>query len=209
MGVVRASLGTMMSCALLAFVLAAAPDKTLEQQAAQYRDDGLDREAVLLWQALIREQPRAPAALGFQQQVITLVLRMGNKAQVVAQVERLVTMARQIDGDVSEAEPLLASVASGWSSECRKTGGDGCLVFPSAIYDAYLTLFSTAPHAYEVRFFFAELLYAMQDNVRAAAMYRTVIDRDVECLTTQRCSVGRFMGAAAWGERQAVTAHVR
>ncbi len=175
-----------------------------EMLAKLYRDDGFDGEAALTWQALIREQPRAKEALGFQQQLIESLVRMGKKPLVITQVQRLVTMAAEIEGaDVSAAEPLLAGLATGWHSECRKTQEDGCLTAPGALYEAYLALFPKAPRAYELRFYRAELLYAAGDFALAAEGYRSVVDRDVACKTNGGCEAGRFLEAAAWGEIKA------
>ena len=176
----------------------------MEHLAKLYRADGFDGDAALTWQALIHEQPRAKEALGYQEQVIASLVRMGKKPLVVAQVQRLVTMASALEGgDLGEAETMLATLAAGWHSECRKTREDGCLAYPSAIYEAYLALFPKAPRAYELRFFHAELLYEVKDFAGAAAEYRLVMERDVACRTTQGCTTGRFMEAAAWGEIKA------
>lgn len=174
-----------------------------ELLAKLYRDDGFDAEAALTWQQLIQERPRAKETLAWQQEVIRSLMRMGRKPLVVAQVQRLVKMKSELDGDVSEAEPLLAGLATGWHTECRKTREEGCLAFPEAIYAAYLALFPSAPRSYELRFFHAELLYAAGDFVRAAQQYRLVVQHDVEH------GPGRFMEAAAWGEIKAREALVQ
>lgn len=174
----------------------------IEHLARLYRD-GFDAEAALTWQQLIREQPRAKETLVWQQEVIRSLMRMGRKPLVVAQVQRLVKMKSELDGDVSDAEPLLAGLATSWHTECRKTREDGCLPFPDAIYTAYLALFPAAPRAYELRFFHAELLYAAGDFVRAAEQYRLVVQHDVEHRS------GKFMEAAAWGEIKAREALVQ
>ena len=174
-----------------------------------YSADGFDGEAALTWNALIAEQPRSSDALKFQQRLIASVLRMGRKQLVVAQVNKLVNLASEIEGDVSEAEPMLAKLATSWHVECRKTREDGCLVNAGAIYDAYLALFPSVPRAYELRFFHAELLYDLSDFTRAAAEYRIVVERDVECAKSGKCAPGRFMEAAALGEinaREAIIA---
>jgi cellulose synthase operon protein C len=165
-----------------------------------YSDDGFDGEAALTWQALINEDPKVSEALTYQRRIIESVLRMGRKQLVIAQVQKLVKMASELDGDVSEAEPMLAKLATSWHVECRKTREDGCLTSTGAIYDAYLALFPRESRAYDLRFFHAELLFDSSDFTRAAAEYRLVVDRDVECATSGHCAAGRFMEAAALGE---------
>lgn len=177
--------------------------------AELYSEDGFDAEAALTWKALITEQPKASEALKFQQRIVASVLRMGRKEVVVAQVQKLVKMAGENEGDVSEAEPMMAKLATSWHTECRKTREDGCLANAGAIYDAYLALFPCVARAYELRFFHAELLYDLSDFTRAAAEYRLVVERDVECRRGGQCAPGRFMEAAALGEinaREAIVA---
>lgn len=177
--------------------------------AELYSEDGFDAEAALTWKALISEDPNASEALKFQQRIVASVVRMGRKQVVVAQVQKLVKMAGEVEGDVSDAEPMLATLATSWHKECRKTREDGCLVNAGAIYDAYLALFPSVPRAYELRFFHAELLYDLSDFTRAAAEYRLVVERDVECRRSAQCAPGKFMEAAALGEinaREAIVA---
>lgn len=181
-----------------------------ELLARSYRDDGFDAEAALTWQSLIRAQPRAKETLGYQRELIEALVRMGRRPLVVAQVQRLVKMAAELPaGDVGGAEPLLASLATSWHSECRKTKADGCLAGADAVYEAYLGLFPTAPRAYELRFFHAELLFEAGEFARAATAYRTVVDRDIACREGKQCAPGKFLEPAAWGEIQARDAIAR
>ena len=55
----------------------------------------------------------------------------------------------------------------------------------------------------------SELLFDLSDFTRAAAEYRLVVERDVECGKSGQCAPGRFMEAAALGEinaREAIIA---
>ncbi|MBL8914482.1 MAG: tetratricopeptide repeat protein, partial [Archangium sp.] len=177
--------------------------RALEQQlASRYHEDGFDRAAAVVWQALITERPEAPEAFAYQTSIIDAVMRMGNKELTTQQVRKLVQLSSSLPASVdrSGAEELLAKLATTWHTECRKTKEEGCLRFPSAVYDSYLTIFPNTARAYELHFFFAELLFETNEFARAANEYRAVVDRDAACKTTGACSVGKFFEKAALGE---------
>lgn len=177
--------------------------RALEQQlAARYHEDGFDRAAAVVWQSLITERPEAPEAFAYQTSIIDAVARMGNKELTTQQVRKLVQLSSALPASVdrSGAEELLAKLATGWHTECRKTKQDGCLAFPSEVYDAYLTIFPSTARAYELHFFFAELLFETNEFGRAATEYRAVVDRDAACKTTSACKVGKYLEPAALGE---------
>lgn len=179
--------------------------RALEQRLAErYHAGGFDREAAVVWQALIEERPRAPEAVAFQLATIDAVARGGNKQVTVGQVRRLVELAGQVPGgDLGAAEPLLATLATTWHQECRKTREQRCLAYPGAVYEAYLALFPATPRAYELRFSWGELLFETAEFARAATQYRAVVDRDVACRGSRACQPGRFLEAAAFGEVKA------
>ena len=179
--------------------------RALEQRLAErYFAGGFDREAAAVWQALIQERPRAPEAVAFQVSTIDAVMRAGNKQVTVGHVRRLVELAGQVPGaDLGAAEPLLARLATAWHQECRKTHEDRCLAYPSAVYEAYLALFPATPRAYELHFYWGELLFETAEFARAATQYRAVVDRDVGCRESRACEPGRFLEAAAFGEVKA------
>lgn len=168
----------------------------MKQLALLYYEDGKDKEAALAFNMLINERPSSPEAPGFQSKVIDCVLRAGNKQMTVQQVRRLV----KIMDDVMKANPnpqgkdktaldearelserILSNLAVNWHNECRKTRDEDCYKFANDVYGDYLTLFPENPKAYDLRFFWAELL---NDNLnkyeQSAAEYTKVMLADVE-----------------------------
>lgn len=127
---------------------------------------------------------------------------MGNKELTTQQVRKLVQLSSSLPASVdrSGAEELLAKLATTWHTECRKTKEEGCLRFPSAVYDSYLTIFPKTARAYELHFFFAELLFETNEFARAANEYRAVVDRDVACKERGACEPGKYLEPAALGE---------
>ncbi|MBK7858585.1 MAG: tetratricopeptide repeat protein [Archangiaceae bacterium] len=178
--------------------LAKTPDDLrlmMKQLALLYYEDGKDKEAALAFNMLINERPSSPEAPGFQSKVIDCVLRAGNKQMTVQQVRRLV----KIMDDVMKANPnpegkdktaleearelaerILSNLAVTWHNECRKTRDEDCYRFANDVYGDYLTLFPENSKAYDLRFFWAELL---NDNLnkyeQSAAEYTKVMLVDV------------------------------
>lgn len=168
----------------------------IKQLAGLFYEDGKDREAALAYDMLIKERPLSPEAPGFQSRIVDCVMRAGNKQMTVQQVRRLVkimddvTKGGQIKEDkdkkaMEEARELsertISKLAVDWHNEGRKTRDEPTFEFANAVYADYLTLFPKSPKAYDLRFFWAELL---NDNLnkyeKAANEYTTVFGIDVE-----------------------------
>ncbi|MFO0596073.1 MAG: tetratricopeptide repeat protein [Myxococcaceae bacterium] len=181
--------------------LADTPDELrimMKQLANLFYEDGKDKEAALAFDMLIKERPISPEAPGFQSKIVDCVMRAGNKQMTVQQVRRLVKIMDDVvkgnpkmeDKDqkaMDEARELsertISRLAVEWHNEGKKTRDEQTFEFANAVYADYLTLFPKNPKAYDLRFFWAELL---NDNLnkydRAAAEYTTVFAQDIERL---------------------------
>ncbi len=167
----------------------------MKQLANLYYEDGKDREAAVTFDMLIKERPTAPDAPGFQGKIVDCVMRAGNKRQTVTQVRRLVKIMDDVlkgnpkmdDKDkkaLDEARELsertISNLAVNWHNEAKKTRDDETFGFANEVYADYLTLFPESPKAYDLRFFWAELL---NDNLskyqKAAEEYTRVMMVDV------------------------------
>lgn len=170
----------------------------LKQLANLYYADGKDREAAITYNTLIKEAPLSPEAPGFQAKIVDCVLRMGNKSRTVSQVRRLVKIVKEVEsaGVIKEekdkkaleearelAERTLSNLAVTWHNEAKKTRDEETFRFADAIYGDYLTLFPENPKAYDLRFFWAELLNDhLQNFEKAAANYTLVVLQDAKVL---------------------------
>ncbi len=168
----------------------------LKQLASLYYEDGKDKEAALTFDMLIKERPTSPEAPGFQAKIIDCVMRAGNKRMTVQQVRRLVKLnddVNKANGDkLSEkdkkaldeakelAERTISNLAVNWHNEAKKTRDQETFEFASEVYADYLSLFPKNNKAYDLRFFWAELLH---DNLykfdQAAQEYTRTILVDV------------------------------
>lgn len=181
--------------------LASKPDDRfmmMKNLANLYYEDGKDREAALTFNMLIKERPLSPEAPGFQSKIVDCVLRAGNKKMTVDQVRRLVKImddvekAKVVKGDkekklIEEAKELsertISKLAVDWHNEARKTRDEETFGFANEVYSDYLTLFPDNAKAYDLRFYWAELL---NDNLarydKAAEQYTLVLMKDVACI---------------------------
>lgn len=168
----------------------------IKQLASLFYEDGKDKEAALAYDMLIKERPISPEAPGFQSRIVDCVMRAGNKQMTVQQVRRLVKIMDDVlkgnpkleDKDkkaLDEARELsertISRLAVDWHNEGRKTRDEQTFEFANAVYADYLTLFPQSPKAYDLRFFWAELL---NDNLnkyeKAAGEYTTVFGIDID-----------------------------
>ncbi|HYH99843.1 tetratricopeptide repeat protein [Hyalangium sp.] len=162
----------------------------MRQLANLYYGDGKDREAAITYNALIKEKPLSPESPGFQAKIVDCVLRMGNKDRTVAQVRRLVKITKEVEasGIIKEdkdkrlldeanelAERTLSNLAVTWHNEARKTRDEETFRYADNIYGDYLTLFPENPKAYDMRFFWAELLNDNLNNFEKASVNYTLV----------------------------------
>ncbi|MCE9668253.1 tetratricopeptide repeat protein [Myxococcus stipitatus] len=170
----------------------------MKQLANIYYNDGKDREAAITFNSLIKEKPLSPEAPGFQGKIVDCILRMGNKERTVAQVRRLVKIMKEVEGSgvikddkdkklLAEAKELsertLSNLAVTWHNEGKKTRNEETFRYADAVYSDYLTLFPDNPKAYDLRFFWAELLNDnLQNYEKSAANYTLVVLQDAKVL---------------------------
>ena len=174
-------------------------------------DTGRDAEAQAVSRQLLElHDHRAGAALD-QTRLLLLAARTGKKREFIREARALVEVFRGVRAHeigeaqqeaIAEAERLaeeeLRQLAVRAHSEAKKTGVDETFAAAKELYADYLALFPKAEHAYELRFFDAELLYGLGEKPEAAALYEEVARLD---LAAQRgkAKAGRWQERAAWG----------
>ncbi|MBX5484449.1 MAG: tetratricopeptide repeat protein [Myxococcaceae bacterium] len=183
----------------------------LKNLANLYYENGKDKEAALTFNTLIKWRPRSPEAPGFQGKIVDCVLRAGNKKMTVDQVRRLVKIHDEVaplaktekDKKALEearelAERTLSNLAVNWHNEAKKTRDDDTFAYANEVYSDYLTLFPDNKKAYDLRFFWAELL---NDNLhrydQSAVQYSRVLDQDIQRIERKE-KPGRWMVNAAY-----------
>src|SRR5215813_8313438 len=166
----------------------------MELLANLYYDAGKDREAALAYNFLIKEKPLVAKTPGWQSRIVDCVLRAGDKKQTVAQVRRLVKILGDVEasGNVKtdadkkavaaardQSERTLSNIAVNWHIEGRKTRDDDTFEYANEVYADYLTLFPQNPKAYDLRFYWAELLNDyLRKYPEASEQYTKVVMQD-------------------------------
>lgn len=171
----------------------------LERLGDIFYGDGKDRDAIIIYQMLMQMEPESSRNPLFQGKVVKLASRIGEKRQVVGQVRKLVDEFERVrtkfqtmkEGDASyeafkedleEAEDLsdntLRFLATTWHNEAKKTRQDSTYEYAYELYGDYLELFPDKKEAYEIRFFFAELLYKLEKFELAGEQYLKVFSID-------------------------------
>lgn len=171
----------------------------LERLADIFYGNGLDRDAIVLYQMLMKLEPASSRNPLFQGKVVKLASRIGEKRQVVGQVRKLTEeferVRKQFAGmkegsegfastkeNLEEAEDIsdntLRFLATTWHNEAKKTRQDSTFEFAYELYGDYLNLFPEKKEAYEIRFFYAELLYKLERFEPAGEQYLRVFTAD-------------------------------
>lgn len=164
--------------------------RMLERLADIYYGDGKDRDAILMYRVLMKRKPDAIANALYQGKIVKLASRIGEKRQVVrqaralvkefervrARVERLSGTEKERANDTLErAERLsdntLRYLATSWHNEAKKTRVDATFEYAYEMYGDFLELFPESSAAYEMRFFYAELLYRLEKFELAGEQY--------------------------------------
>ncbi len=163
----------------------------LKSLAQLYFDEGKDHDAILVYHGLIVASPASPDAPLFQQRIVTSAGRMGKKDLAVQQAARFVEMlqaAERRGGDEvarkalaearGDAENTLRTLAVQYHAEWKKTRDDTTASLAADLYRLHLSVFGEVPQAYELRFFHAELLYALEKFGEAGDEYARVAELD-------------------------------
>jgi cellulose synthase operon protein C len=164
----------------------------LERLADIYYGDGKDRDAILTYQTLMKSSPESTKNPIFQGKVVKLASRIGEKKQVVGQARRLVEeyeRVRKIFGSLKDGDPkkedvgddlqraddvsdnTLRFLSTTWHNEAKRTLDNSTFEYAYELYGDYLELFPERKEAYEMRFFYAELLWKLERFELAGEQY--------------------------------------
>lgn len=171
----------------------------LERLADLYYGDGKDREAIKTYQTLMKMQPESTKNPLFQGKIVKLASRIGEKKQVVGQARKLVDefkRVRAVDASIKVGDPkkeivvndlrsaddlsdnTLRFLATTWHNEAKKTLDNSTFEYAYELYGDYLDLFPERKEAYEIRFFYAELLFKLEKFEIAGEQYVKVYQQD-------------------------------
>ena len=162
-----------------------------------YWTDGQDRDSIVVYHRLIRQDPVASDAPFLQSRIVTMAGRLGNKGVAVQQAHVFVKILEGFEASPrgkdpanakltaearSTAENTLRYLALRYHNEWKKTDDQAVAGFAISVYTDYLEVFGSSPSAYEMRFFHAELLFAQARFAEAGDEYDRVARLDLTAM---------------------------
>ncbi len=186
-------------------------EKMFSGLGSLYYDGGKDKEAIVVYRTLLKDKPISPEAPGWQARIVDAARRIGNKRYTVKQARLLVRVFREVEkaGVVKTkkekealeeardfAERTLRTLAVEWHSEAKKTRDDATFYYAYEMYSDYVTLFPDTKYAYDMHFYFGELLFYLEKYQEAAEQYEKAFAID-EARLSRGEKPGKFFKQAA------------
>jgi TolA-binding protein len=158
--------------------------------AATYFDSGKLEASIRVYRLLIAESPRHVRAPAWQQKILLAYDKLNKRDKVLAEMKNLVKgygpqsewakANAEHTGALVEATELaqgaLSQLVQDYHQEALKTKSVATYRLARDIYREYLTTFPQAEDAYNLRFLYAETLYALDQWADAAEQYARVVD---------------------------------
>jgi|GEM_PF-2230766 len=167
----------------------------LESLSELYTEEGQYAAVIVINKELILDSPGSTRHVVYQSRVVDALARLGDKNRTVLEIRELVRLFVQVkqqaqtkelskeDRDrvlkdlvqaVELAESSVRKLALSYHQEAKKTKNDEVYALAKELYRGYLSLFPDARYAYEMRFFYAEILYQMHIYEDAGDQYHAV-----------------------------------
>ncbi|MFZ5477042.1 MAG: tetratricopeptide repeat protein [Myxococcota bacterium] len=183
-----------------------------ERVAAVYVQQGRQDEAVVALRRLLAADPSHPSAPRFADGIVRALVAMDRKEDALAELARArdtyaaggawhranATRKDALDAAPTLLEERLRAVAVAWHQEARKLrGAQATRVYGLAerAYATYLEDFPSARNTYDVRYGYAELLYATRKFDAAYDQYMAVVAMDPKGRHSQFCAESAVFAA--------------
>lgn len=172
------------------FLKKAAPGSHLtlaERLAELYADTGQFENSNKVFRDLIRLQPGTYATFRWQLQIFINTRNIGaNPIQTVKELKRLVTLWKKVrtakDADPERVkkdekgiEEQVRIMAVTYHQQALKTNNPKDFALAYELYSDYIKVFPEGPNAYDMTFYFGELLYKQKKWKLAAQAYEKVL----------------------------------
>ncbi|HEY5677243.1 MAG TPA: tetratricopeptide repeat protein, partial [Myxococcales bacterium] len=184
--------------------------------ASAFFDAGKFDQAIGLYRKLEADAPLHPRAPAWQQKILLALDKLNRREQVVGEMKRLVEgygakseWARanaKEKGALAEANELsetaLRNLVQDYHQEAIKTKDAGTWRLARDIYRQYLEAFPGAESAVRMRFYYAEILWALEEWDAAARQYGLVAEADPHGAYAQKAAYDAIL---AWEKSVAVS----
>ncbi len=170
-------------------------DKALDyvnKLAATYFETGKFDQAIRVYKNLEAEAPNHVRAPAWQQKILLAYDKLNKRDRVLQEMKRLVAdygpssawakANAASKGAIAEANDLaesaLRELVQDYHQEAIKTKSVATYKLARDIYRQYLETFPESETAYSMRFYYSEILYALEDWDAAAQQYDKVVEAD-------------------------------
>lgn len=164
----------------------------LKQLARVYDEQGKYDQAIKTYRLAINEFPNAPECPEFQSNIVQNYKKLNNTEMVKKEIRRLVDLYKPnspwanqnadnkfaLEKAYELTEEALRDIVQEYHREAQKTKDVKTYALARDIYKEYLDNFPKSEHSYSMRFFYAEILWALQDYENAAINYAMVVQQD-------------------------------
>lgn len=175
--------------------------------AATYFETGKYDQAINVYRRLQTEQPNHVRAPAWQQKILLAYDKLNKRDKVVSEMKRLVEAygpksewaranAEQKGalGEATElAESAMRELVQDYHQEATKTKSVATYKLARDIYAQYLETFPDSESAYNLRFYHAEILYALEEWEPAGQQYAKVVALDKGGAYAQRSAYNRIL----------------
>ncbi|MGC6415545.1 MAG: tetratricopeptide repeat protein [Bradymonadia bacterium] len=173
----------------LRFFRKVAPTKYLdlcESLAQLYSDKGKFRESNQMYQQLIKAKKTSYRVVSYQRAIADNVQSMGQQVNSIKELKRLVSLwnrvksakdaePKRVAKDKKGIEELLRRLAIQYHRQASKTKSDQDYNIAYELYVDYMKTFPDGHYAYDMGYYFAELLMTLQKWEDAAANYERIL----------------------------------
>ncbi len=174
----------------------------INRLASTYFEDGKFEQSIRVYRVLQQTAPGHVRAPAWQQKILLACDKLHRRDQVLAEMRRLVAEYGPTSawakanaaqkGAVSEANDLaesaLRELVQDYHQEAIKTKSAATYRLARDIYRQYLDTFPRSEAAPSMRFYQAEILYALEEWDAAAEQYGLVVDADPRGSHAQRAA---------------------
>ena len=183
----------------------------LKRLASTYFEQGKFEECIQTYRRLIAEDPQAPEAPEYQNEIIAAYTKIGRKKEILAEVERMrktygksSAWAQKNASDpdaIQDAsdylEKNLRTVAKTYHEEARKLGPAGKESYSLAYnaYSVYVDEFPDSKNSYDMRYGYGELLYEVKKFDEAYTQYMAVVKIDPKGKSSKFCAEAAIFSA--------------
>ncbi|WP_168210397.1 tetratricopeptide repeat protein [Persicimonas caeni] len=166
--------------------------KLAERLAIHYGDMGNTRDSTRMYRQLIKLNKTSVKTIDYQYEIVrNQTVSNAYSVKSIKELVRLMKLVQYADqdkfGDTKEqnydrkrkrVESLVRQWATQYHREAQKTKNADLYSMAYHLYKHYLETFPDSPKKYTTTFFYAELLYKLQQWEKAAESYEKVIDID-------------------------------